>query len=435
MSRRSYAALASVLLATLPATLSAQDQPTPQILPEFVAEIAALRENLRVQSAVEHVVTIEPQSRSDLIELTEIPAPTFEEQARAEHFAEMLRESGLSNVSIDAVGNVIGFRPGRDGSRTVAISAHLDTVFSAETDVTVRFEDGKMYAPGIGDNSRGLVAVLGVLRALEHAAIQTRADVWFIGNVGEEGLGDLRGVKHLFRDGADRIDSIIVIDGGEPGRIVHGGVGSHRYRVTFKGPGGHSWSAFGLANPHHALGRAIRNLDENAPSVTTSGDKTSYNIGRIGGGTSINSIPAESWMEVDMRSGNQTKLDEIDTVLHDAISRALNEENAARLDGPELTVDVERVGTRPAALGDADSDLVQRSLAGLAAFDIEPFLAISSTDANLPISIGIPAVTIGRGGIGENAHSVDEWWQNENGHVGIQAALITLLAEAGLADE
>ncbi len=287
-------ALASALLTTLPTALLAQDQPTPQILPEFAAEIAALREIPRVQSAIAHVATIEPQSRSDLIELTEIPAPTFEEQARAERFAEMLRESGLSNVTIDGVGNVVGSRSGGDGSRTVAISAHLDTVFSADTDVTVRFENGRMYAPGVGDNSRGLVAVLGVLRALEYAEIQTQADVWFIGNVGEEGLGDLRGVKHLFRDGAETIDSIIVIDGGEPGRIVYGGVGSHRYLVTFRGPGGHSWSAFGLANPHHALGRAIRNLDENAERVTTSGVKTSYNIGRIGGGTYINAIPPES---------------------------------------------------------------------------------------------------------------------------------------------
>lgn len=428
-------ATALLLIMTAP-VLSAQDRPpTPEILPEYTAEIAALRADPRVQAALAHIVAIEPQSRRDLIELTEIPAPPFDEQARALRFAEMLRETGLSDVTIDAVGNAVGRRPGRDGTLTIAYSAHLDTVFPAGTDVTVRFEDAKMYAPGIGDNSRGLVALLAVLRSLQHAGIETAANVLFIGNVGEEGLGDLRGVKHLFREGAEKIETLIVIDGGESDRIVYGGVGSHRYRITFRGPGGHSWSAFGLANPHHALGRAIRIFDENAPSVTTVGEKTSYNVGRIGGGTSINSIPSEAWMEVDMRSGSQAKLDDIDAILVSAVRQALQEENAARLDGPELTVEMERVGTRPAARGDPRSPLVQRALAATKAFDIEPHLEISSTDANLPIASGIPAVTMSRGGLGGNAHALDEWWENVDGHISIQIGLITLLAEAGLADQ
>lgn len=428
-------ALSVATLSSVPLIVAAQTDAPVEILPEYVAEIAALRADSGVQVAIEHALALEEQSQRDLIELTEIPAPPFEEAARAERFAEMLRESGLSDVSIDEVGNAIGIRPGRSSTRTIAYSAHLDTVFPAETDVSVNFRDGRMYAPGIGDNSRGLVTLLGVLRTLEHADIETDADVMFIGNVGEEGLGDLRGVKHLFRDGATPIDTLIVIDGGESARIVYGGVGSHRYRVTFQGPGGHSWGAFGLANPHHALGRAIRLLDENAPTVTTVGEKTSYNVGRIGGGTSINSIPSESWMEVDMRSGDQSKLDEIDAVLQAAIRQALDEENRARLDGPELTVDVERVGTRPAAQGDAGLALVQRALAATTAFGVEPYLAVSSTDANLPISMGIPAVTMSRGGIGGNSHSLDEWWQNVDGYLGIQIGLVTLLAEAGLADQ
>ena len=256
----------------------------------------------------------------------------------------------------------------------------------------------------------------------------------FIGNVGEEGLGDLRGVKHLFREGARPIDTLIVVDGGTSARIVNGGVGSHRYRVTFKGPGGHSWSAFGLANPHHALGRTIRIFDENASDITSVGEKTSYNIGRVGGGTSVNSIPSESWMEVDMRSGDQSKLDAIDAVLQAAIRQALNEENQERLDGPALTVDIERVGTRPAAQSTAHSPIVQRALAATAAFGIDPYLESSSTDANLPISLGIPAVTMSRGGVSGNSHSMDEWWQNVDGHLGIQIGLVTLLAEAGLAN-
>jgi len=426
--------LHALLAALVCSSLAAQEEIAPELQPEYKAEIAALMSNSDVVAAMEHIVAIEPQSRRDLIELTEIPAPPFGEEKRAKRFAEMLRDAGLSDVVIDEVGNVVGRRPGESGDRVIAYSAHLDTVFPPDTDVTVRFDDEKMYAPGIGDNTRGLVTVLGVLRALQKTGIATKADLLFIGNVGEEGLGDLRGVKHLFRDGAPGIDTLIAVDGGESERIVFGGVGSHRYRVTFRGPGGHSWGAFGLASPHHALGRAIAIFVENAPTVTSVGEKTSYNVGRIGGGTSINSIAFESWMEIDMRSGSQDKLDDIDAVLQAAIEQALQEENAARLDGPELTVDVERVGTRPAALGDERSAIVQRAVAATEAFGIEPQLRISSTDANLPISKGIPAITMSRGGISGNSHAPEEWWQNKDGHIGIQIGLITLLAEAGIAD-
>ncbi len=407
---------------------------TPPVAERYEREIAALSVDPRVGAALEHVVSIEPRSHRDLVELTEIPAPPFKEDRRAARFAELLREAGLADVAIDEVGNAIGRRPGRSGERTIAYSAHLDTVFPEGTDVTVRFDGDRLNAPGIGDNTRGLVVVLGVLRALEHAGIRTEADLLFIGNVGEEGLGDLRGVKHLFRDGAPRIDTLIAVDGGETDRIVFGGVGSHRYRITFRGPGGHSWGAFGKANPHHALGRAIALFDQNAPTVTTTGEKTSYNIGRVGGGTSINSIPFESWMEVDMRSGNQAKLDEIDAVLQAAVEQALEEENDGRAEGEALTVDVERVGTRPAAKGDPQAPLVQRAVAATRAYGVEPELRISSTDANLPISIGVPAITMSRGGTGGDAHAPSEWWQNDDGHVAMQIGILTLLAEAGLAD-
>jgi len=408
---------------------------TAKLAPADFDQIAVnLQQASRVQVAMGHVLTLEPQSQSDLIELNEIPAPPFQEEARAQRFKEMLLSSGLTDVSIDEVGNVIGRRPGKAGKRTVVLSAHLDTVFPAGTDVTVRFEGERMLAPGIGDNTRGLVTVLAVLRAMEYAALQTQADVWIVGNVGEEGLGDLRGVKHLFRPGAYPIDSLIAIDGGRSSRIVFGGVGSHRYRVTFIGPGGHSWGAFGMANPHHALGRAIAIFDENGPRVAASGEKTSYNVGRIGGGTSVNSIPFESWAEIDMRSGDQVKLDEIDAVLQASVQQALREENAGRSIGPALTVDVKRVGTRPAAAGNANTPLVQKSMAATRAFNIEPELRISSTDANLPISKGIPAVTMSRGGRGGKAHSPEEWWENDEGHIGIQITLLTLLLEAGCAN-
>ena len=426
--------LFAVILLVVCNTFAAPDVAATEVLPEYRAEITAIRNSRKVQAAMEHIVAIEPLSRRDLIELTEIPAPPFGEENRARRFAEMLRQAGLSDVTIDDVGNVIGRRPGKSGDRVIAYSAHLDTVFPLEIDVTVRFDDEKMYAPGIGDNTRGLVTVLGVLRALQKTGIETDADVLFIGNVGEEGLGDLRGVKHLFRDDAPGIDTLIAVDGGESNRIVFGGVGSHRYRVTFRGPGGHSWGAFGLASPHHALARAIAIFVENAPSATSVGEKTSYNVGRIGGGTSINSIAFESWMEIDMRSGNQDKLDDVDAILQASIEQALQEENTARLDGPELTVDVERVGTRAAAKGDDQAPIVQRAMAATESFGIEPQLQISSTDANLPISKGIPAVTMSRGGVSGNSHAPEEWWQNVDGHIGIQIGLITLLAEAGLAE-
>ena len=395
--------------------------------------IDAIASQASVNAALQQLVAMEQELLDDLVELTEIPAPPFGEGPRGERFAAMLAEAGLMEITMDDAGNVIGRRPGRDGERVIALTAHLDTVFPAETDVTVHIEGNRYIAPGIGDNTRGLVVLLGILRALEQASIETGADVLFIGNTGEEGLGDLRGVKHLFRDGGPRIDAMIAVDGGDTGRLVYGGVGSHRYRVTFEGPGGHSWGAFGTANPHHALGRAIDTFVATAPAINSEDEKTSFNIGRIGGGTSINSVPFESWMEVDMRSGSQAKLDEVDALFQQAVQQALDEENAARTRGDALTVTIERVGKRPAARGDRESNLVQRAAAAITWAGIEPNFQLSSTDANYPISIGVPAITLSRGGISRDAHSPAESWENVDSHLGLQIVMLTLLAEAGVA--
>jgi tripeptide aminopeptidase len=413
------------LLAFFSFTASAVSAADPQ------QQVSNLLDNPVVQEAMSDIVASDAQLLNETIELTEIPAPPFAEEKRAQRFAEKLREAGLTDVSIDEEGNVIGRRPGRSGNRTVVLSAHLDTVFPIETDVTVKVEGDTLFAPGVGDNTRGLVVVLAILRTMQQHDIATDADVLFVGNVGEEGLGDLRGVKYLFREGGPRIDALIAVDGGKTSRLVFGGVGSHRYRVTYKGPGGHSWGAFGRASPHHAMGRAISEFVENAVEVTASGDKTTFNVGRIGGGTSVNSIAFESWMEVDLRSGNQTKLDAIDAVLKRAVQKALQDENAAREEGAELTVDVDRIGTRPAARSDIESPLVQTAAAAMNALGVEPDLQISSTDANHPISIGIPAITLSRGGIGANAHALNESWINKDAHLAIHIALITLLVEAG----
>ena len=426
---RTIAVTMATLSLALPALTNGQQNASIAIAP--ATEITALAARPDIERAFGEIESMTGQLRDELIELNEIPAPPFMEEQRALRFAELLRAAGLSDVTIDEEGNVIGRRPGRSGDRVVAYAAHLDTVFPPETDVTVRVDGDTLYAPGIGDNTRGLIVLLAVLRVLESNEIETDADILFVGNVGEEGLGDLRGVKYLFREDGPQIDSMIAVDGGNTSRHVYGGVGSHRYRITFKGPGGHSWGAFGRASPHHALGRAIAAFVNNAPAITASDVKTSYNVGRIGGGTSVNSIAFESWMEVDMRSETQEQLDAIDAVLQDAVQEALAAENTARTEGDELTVEVKRIGKRPAARGATDSPLVQRAAAAMRQLGIEPDLQLSSTDANHPLSIGVPAITISRGGVSKNAHAPNESWQDIDSHIAIQISLLTLLAEAG----
>jgi acetylornithine deacetylase/succinyl-diaminopimelate desuccinylase-like protein len=291
-----------------------------------------------------------------------------------------------------------------------------------------------LFAPGIGDDTRGLVVVLTTLRAMEEANVETDDHVLFVGTVGEEGLGDLRGIKHIFREGADPVDAWIEVDGGGLGGIVSMGLGSYRFRVTFKGPGGHSWGAFGLVNPAHALGRGIRHFQDAADTLTRSGPRTSYNMGVIGGGTSINSIPFEAWAEVDMRSeGGAASLDRVEAALRAAMQRAAEEENALRRRGEPLTVEVAKIGTRPSGEMDPQAPLVQRAIAANAFFGADGDLGRSSTNSNIPIALGVPAVTIGRGGAGGENHSPTEWWINRDGHLAIQRALLLVVAEAKLA--
>ena len=396
------------------------------------AEIREIAARPEIERAFESIMKLEPRTREDHIMLTEIPAPPFAEEKRAQKYAEMLRQAGSVEVEIDKEGNVVARRRGTSGEKVVALAAHLDTVFPEGTDVTVKIEGNKLIAPGIGDDTRGLMVVLTVLRAMNEADVKTESDLLFIGTVGEEGLSDLRGVKHLFREGGPRIDSWIAVDGGGLGRIVHEGLGSNRYRVTFKGPGGHSWGAFGLGNPAHALARAIHYFDDNAAEFVADGPRTSYNIGRIGGGTSINSIPFESWTEVDMRSVSPERLEGIDAILQEAITKALTEQNERRADGDPLEVDVKKVGERPSGTVDPESDIVQRAMAAARFFGAEPSLGTGSTDSNIPIARGLPAITIGHGGEGTGAHSLSEWWANVDGHLAIQNALLIAVAEAGL---
>ncbi len=401
---------------------------------DYDREMRELAARPAIQKAFQIILELEPQTERDLIELTEIPAPPFKEEKRAARYAEMLREAGMSEVEIDNVGNVVTRFRGTSGAETVAMVAHLDTVFPEGTDVTVRREGNRLLAPGIGDDTRGLALMLTVVRAMLRSEVKTRGDILFVASVGEEGLGDLRGVKHLFREGGPKIDQFIAVDGGSTDRVLNKAIGSYRYKITFKGPGGHSWGAFGLGNPAHALSRFIYHFDEEAGEFVIAGPRTSYNIGRIGGGTSVNAIPFENWAEVDMRSEDPGQLRKIDGIMKKAVDRALKEQNERKRKGEPLTVEVELLGDRPSGTVDSSTPLIQRALAATRHFGVEPQLETGSTDANVPIALGIPATTIGRGGEGEGAHALHEWWSNVDGHLGIQKALLLAVASAGLSE-
>lgn len=419
--------LCGILLCATGRPLIAQ-QPSAQ----YAEEIRGLMAAPAVSSALELARQHDAWALERLIELTEIPAPPFMEDERGVRFGELLVELGADSVWTDAEGNVIGLRRGRTGERTIGFGGHLDTVFPEGTDVTVRQVGDTLFAPGVGDDTRGLVVVLSVLRALEEAGVETDDDVLFVGVVGEEGLGDLRGMKHLYREDGLRPDVWIDVDGGGLSRIVSMGLGSVRYRVTFAGPGGHSWGAFGTANPAHAMSRAVRHFQDVADTLTRSGPRTSYNVGRVGGGTSVNSVPFETWMEVDMRSESPQSLERIEQAFLEAMDRGVAEENALRREGEPLRAIKDKIGDRPSGEMDPSTPLVQRALAATGAFGVRGELARSSTDSNVPIALGIPAVTIGRGGQGANGHAPDEYWIDVDAFLAVQRALLLVVAEAGL---
>jgi tripeptide aminopeptidase len=420
--------LATMVLLWAPSSLTAAQSV------DYAREVGSILSAPSVREAFDRIEARDAETMRTLVTLTEIPAPPFGEEARALAYRDMLEEAGADSVYIDEVGNVIALRRGTGGGGgAVAIAGHLDTVFPEGTDVTVRMSGDTLRAPGVGDDARGLTATLVVLQAMNDADIRTESDIFFIGTVGEEGTGDLRGMKHLFRTGGPPITSFVAIDGTSDSRVTHQGLGSHRYRVTFTGPGGHSWGAFGLVNPAHAAGRAMHYFDLAADAYTKNGARTSYNVGVIGGGTSVNSIPFEVFMQVDMRSESQERLIEIDALFHQTVERAVAEMNTNRRTGPPLTVDIEMIGNRPSGSVDTDEPLIQKAIAATELLGLEPSLGRSSTDSNIPISLGVPAVTIGGGGSGGGGHSLGEWFVNENGPRGIQRALLLVVAQAGLA--
>lgn len=413
--------------------LHAQNEKNISAQSSYKKEIEKLSSSIKIQKAFQIIQELEPTSIKELIELTQIPAPPFQEQKRAEYFKKMLEEAEIDSIWIDKVGNVLALRKGNGNGKTVLIDAHLDTVFPLETDVTVKIKGDTLFAPGIGDDTRALSMMLTVLKAMNKASIRTESDILFAATVGEEGLGDLRGIKNIFKTSTLKIDSHIAIDGGDINRISINGLGSIRYKITFNGPGGHSWAVFGLANPHHAMGKAIDYFSTAASNYVSSGPKTTFNVGRIGGGTSVNSIPFETWIEVDLRSLSPEKLIGIEKILLDQTNRALNDYNSGVKTGVKLSLNFEKIGERPSGIQREDLPLIQRAAAVIEFFNGKAFAGTGSTNSNTPISLGVPSITIGRGGKSANAHSLDEWWINEKGAEAIKFGLLMLVSEAGLA--
>ena len=366
------------------------------------------------------------------IAICSVPATPFGERQRAEYLSRKFLDLGLTDVEIDDEGNCLGLLKGSSPKPLLVVSAHLDTVFSKETDFTVTRRGGKLFAPGIADDGCGLAAVIAIAQAIQTEQIPIEGSILFVGTVGEEGEGNLRGVRHLFTKGrwASQIDSFLSFDGPGLDRITNRALGSHRYRVEISGPGGHSWGDFGLPNPVHAIGRAISRL---AGYPAPKEPRTTFNVGRIEGGTSVNSIPSNASMEVDLRSAAEKELQRLDAFFRRAMREAVDEENATRRAGdPPLNLKVDLIGERPTGETRADSPLVEVALEATRVLGITPRLDQSSTDSNLPISLGIPAITLGAGGSSGASHSLDEWYDPRERDLGLKRGLLVILGVVGI---
>jgi len=388
----------------------------------------ALLSHDRVRAARAHIERSDEATLGRQAALSAIPAPTGAEAARGARVAAMLDEVGLQDVKVDEVGNVRAWHgSGERGAGSVVLSAHLDTVFGPELDVSVSRRGARLEGPGIADNARGLAALVAIGEALVRARVETQRPVLLAATVGEEGSGDLLGVRHLL-DGPVRPYAFIALDGAGIERIVHRALGARRYHIIFCGPGGHSWAAFGIANPANAVGRAIA-LIADIPAHRA--PRTAHSVVRLGGGTSLNSIPQTAWLDLDLRSEEPHALEKLDGAVQAILTQALEEENRHRLPGTApLTVDVRRVGDRPSGLTPRTHPLVQAAVAATRAVGHEHQLACASTDANVPIALGVPAVALGGGGRSGDAHLPTEWYENDKGALGIVRALLVTAAMA-----
>jgi acetylornithine deacetylase/succinyl-diaminopimelate desuccinylase-like protein len=401
-----------------------------EVAASYVKSATKLTSSAKYKAAVATLDADHDRTVEDIIKITQIPAPPFKEEARARAYMEMFKAHGLSDVEMDPEGNVLGLRKGSDDS-LVVIAAHLDTVFPEGTPVKVRREGTRLFAPGVADDSRSLAVLLAYMRALDAAKIRTKHSILFVGTVGEEGQGDLRGVRYFFTKGKykDRVRYFFSMDGTEPRRVTHGGVGSRRYRVTFKGPGGHSFGAFGIVNPMTAMSQAVVEFYK---TQVPAQPKTTFAASVTGGGTSVNSIPNEVFMEFDMRSEAPAELAKVEQQLLAAIDAGVAQENAARsTKSGSVSAEKTLIGDRPAGSTPLTATLVQSTAAAVKAMGYEPDFNASSTDSNIPMSLGIQAVTIS-GGHGARSHSLDEYIDVEKTESvrAMQVGLISLLAVA-----
>lgn len=414
MSRRLSSALSLLLF---PAAVAGAQGADPATQPAVRAALDRIR--------ADNAWTIDQQ-----VSICEIPAPPFGEQVRGAEMKRRFEALGLRNVRIDSIGNVIAERPGTGNGPVVIFSAHLDTVFPEGTDVSVTRQGTLLRGPGIGDDCRGLAVLMVVAKAMAAASVNTPGTIYFVANVGEEGPGDLRGVKHLFANPPAKIDYFVAVDGTGLG-LTSAAVGSNRYRVSYKGPGGHSYGAFGMPSPIHAMGRAIAKISEIRVPASP---KTTFNVGIVEGGTSVNTISPLGQMTVDLRSESPVELARLDSMFRKAVDEALVEENARWPQSrTRITVDVLSIGVRPASSPPQDSPIIRSAKAAARSLGFEVEGSASSTDANWPMSLGIPAITIDGGGEGRGAHSVTESYDDgPNGWLGPQWALLVITRLAGV---
>jgi acetylornithine deacetylase/succinyl-diaminopimelate desuccinylase-like protein len=404
--------------------------PSAALAPEqILRDVFALA---RVREAFHFFEERAAEITDEQVAICSIPAPPFGEAERAAYLCEKFRQYGLRDARLDTEGNCIGLRRGKSLSPLVVVSAHLDTVFPHGTDFTVRREQNKLLAPGIADDGCGLIALISILRALEECSIETEGSLLFVGTVGEEGEGNLRGVRYLLTEGewANRVDAFLSFDGAGVDRITHAALGSRRYRVRLKGTGGHSWGDFGAANPVHALGRAVARLASYPAPVNP---RTTFNVGHIEGGTSVNVIPREATMDVDLRSESAEELLRLDAFFRRAVREASDDENAGRREGhPPLELDLKLMGDRPSGETPPDAMIVRLAEEATRYFGCRPRLDRSSTDSNIAISLGIPAITLGAGGHSGNSHTLKEWYDPRGREMGLKRALLVILGLVGI---
>jgi len=367
------------------------------------------------------------------VKLTEIPAPSFQEAKRAEAVRDILASEGLA-IHTDKIGNVIGELPGSDEREVVVLAAHLDTVFPAGTEIKVRREGSRLVAPGISDNGTGLAGLLAVARAIQAAKIKPRWTILFAANVGEEGEGNLRGMRALIDAYRTKLRAVIVLDGSGTDHVTTKALASRRLEVLITGPGGHSWSDFGMPNPINALVRAsVRFINTKVPAAP----RTTFNLGQVEGGTSVNSIPYEAKLKVDLRSENEDEIARLESSLRDCVAAGVKDEmdNARERNRGKLEWKINQIGSRPGGELPPDSPLLTALRLADEYVGNQSRVERSSTDANIPLSLGIEAIALGAGGSGGGAHSLQEWYEPAGRDMGLKRVLLTLLGVAGFAPE